>query len=546
MRNDSNQTIEKSVNYAVSKIDYQKINQLSSKDKKYIREDNSLAPFYKYPANLESFEQIFADKEFRKSKRTTLVSALNSQYKSIGVSKTDPVWRSIQELEKDNVYTVITAHQPSLFTGPLYYVIKILSTINLAEQLNQKYPTRKVIPVFITGGEDHDFEEVNHLNLFGKTITWENDEQGSVGMMDTQSLESPLNQLFELLGKSENAETLKEIIGSTHQNFSKYSKAVVAMIHKFFGKYGLVILDMNTPILKKQFAPIIKDELFNQSSGKIVRTTIEQLEKVDYANQAFPRDINLFYLKDQMRNRIEFEDGIYKVLNSEISFSKEEIEKEVEIHPERFSPNVILRPVYQEYSLPNLAYIGGGGEIAYWLERKEQFEHYDLNFPMLIRRNSMLWIEAGLNKKISKLDLDINQIFCPTDFLIKNFVINSSEQTLNLDGEVAEIEMLFDKILEKTASVDKGLQKYVLAEKAKQLKTFKNIESKLIKAEKQRHEIGINQLRKMKNKLFPKDGLQERHDNFIPFYLKHGDSFFEILKKELNPMDKRFTVIVAD
>jgi len=542
MRNESTVTAQTSA-YSVSKLNYEEIPQLSIKDKKYIREDESLRPFYKYSPTLNSFEQVFADKKFSLEKRETLVSVLKKQYTKIGVPKSDPVWNSIQSLEKENVFTVITAHQPSLFTGPLYYVIKIFSTINLANQLNKKYPNKKVIPVFITGGEDHDFEEVNHLNIFGKRIQWENAEKGSVGMMNTKTLSDSLSQLEEILGDSENAQTLKKIIGGTHKKFTKYSEAVLSMVHEFFGKYGLVVLDMNNADLKNQFAPILKDELENQTSAKFVRKSIEQLEAIQYPNQAFPRDINLFYLKDQMRNRIEFVNGVYKVLDSEIEFSKKEILKEVNNHPERFSPNVIMRPLYQEFSLPNLAYIGGGGEIAYWLERKSQFEQYDLNFPMLIRRNSMLWIDSGSKKKLEKFDFSIPTVFNSTDSLIKKLVVGISDQTLNLNEEVSKIEAIFSGISTKISSIDKGLEKYVLAEKTKQIKVIKNIESKILRAEKQKNESSVNQVRKLREKLFPKDGLQERHDNFIPFYLKHGDNFFETLLRELNPLDRRFTVI---
>jgi len=543
MRNESTVVPETITPYAVSKLNYEEIPQLSEKDKKYIREDKSLRPFYKYSPTLDSFGQIFKDKKFSKEKRKTLVSVLKEQYSKIGVPKTDSVWKSIDSLEDEDVYTVITAHQPSLFTGPLYYVIKIFSAINLANQLNQKYPDKKVVPIFITGGEDHDFEEVNHLNIFGKTIQWENSEKGSVGMMSTQTLSEPLSQLEQILGNSENAESLKKIITSTHEKFEKYSDAVISMAHQFFGKYGLVVLGMNNSELKRQFSPILKDELENQSSGKIVRKTINELESVDYPNQAFPRDINLFYLKDQMRNRIEVENEVYKVVDTNLQFSKKEILEEVDNHPERFSPNVILRPLYQEYSLPNLAYIGGGGEIAYWLERQNQFEHYNLNFPMLIRRNSMLWIDGGSNKKLEKFDFSIAQVFGSTDSLIKKLVIEISDQTLNLDEEVSKIEAIFNGISSKITSIDKGLEKYVLAEKTKQIKVLKNIESKILRAEKQKNESSVNQVRKLRDKLFPKDGLQERHDNFIPFYLKHGETFFEVLLKELDPMDRRFTVI---
>ena len=531
------------VSYKVEKLDYADIPQLSKKDKRYIQEDKTLRPFYKYAPNIDSFEQIFEDKKFSQQKRNLLSEVLKEQYKILKINSGSPVWESIEELKNENTYTVITAHQPSLFTGPLYYVIKIFSTINLAKQLNEHYPDKKVIPLFVSGGEDHDFEEVNHANIFGKSIQWQNEEVGSVGMMKTDSLSTSLDELFQILGDSENALKLKEVFEKSYQKFGKYSDAVAAMVHHLFGEDGLLVLNMNSKKLKGQFATIIKEEVLNEATSEIVRGTISKLEKVDYPNQAYVRDINFFYMKDQMRNRIEASESGFKVVDSDLTFTKAQMISEIENHPERFSPNVVMRPIFQEFTIPNLAYIGGGGEIAYWLERKEQFEYYGINYPMLIRRNSVLWIDGGLQKKMSKFNFSTLEIFNETDFLIKKLVLESSDEELNLTVENQKLNSLFDEISQKAKSIDKGLKNYIEAEKTKQLKVLKNIEAKLIRAEKQKYEVSNNQVTKLKEKLFPNGSLQERSDNFIPFYLKHGEQFFEILKNELNPLDKRFTVI---
>ena len=536
---------QEKITYKVEKLDYADIPQLSKKDKRYIKEDESLRPFYKYSPNIDSFEQVFDDKDFSQESRNLLSQVLKDQYENLKINSDSLVWKTIEELKDENTYTVITAHQPSLFTGPLYYVIKIFSTINLAKQLNERFPDKKVIPLFISGGEDHDFEEVNHANLFGKSIQWQNEEEGSVGMMKTDSLSTPLDELFQILGDSENALKLKEVFENSYKKFGKYSDAVAAMVHHLFGDYGLLVLNMNNKKLKGQFAEIIKEEVLNEATSEIVRSTISKLEKVDYPNQAYVRDINFFYMKDQLRNRIEASESGFKVVDTDLTFTKAQMISEIENHPERFSPNVVMRPIFQEFSIPNLAYVGGGGEIAYWLERKEQFEYYDINFPMLVRRNSVLWIDGGAHKKMGKFNFSISEIFSETDSLIKKLVLESSEEELNLTAENQKLNSIFEEISKKADSIDKGLKNYIEAEKTKQQKVLKNIEAKLIRAEKQKYEVSNNQITKLKGKLFPKDSLQERYENFIPFYLKYGEEFFEVLKNELNPLDKRFTVIIA-
>lgn len=534
-------TQKSKVDVEVTLIPYAEVPQVSSRDKAYARADKALTPFYKYPVNIDSFAQIIEDKKNDKTNREVLVNVLIEQYNKIGMSTN--VADNVRSLQHNNTFTIVTAHQPSLFTGPLYYIYKIISTINLAKKLNAHLPDYNFVPVFITGGEDHDFEEMNHANIFNKKLIWENEESGSVGAMKTDSLKNVLAELKNILGESDSAKKVYELMENAHTKFDTYSDAALSLVNTLFEKDGLVSINMNHPNLKKEFIPIIKDEVFNQASKPFVEATAEKLNAAGFKTQASPRDINFFYLNPQIRERIVFENNRYEVLNTDISFSKEEMEKEIENHPEHFSPNVIMRPLFQELILPNLAYIGGGGELAYWLERKTQFEHFNLNFPMLIRRNSAVWIDKGAKKKLTKLGLSTTEFFNETEGLIKAFVKNNSESELNFSEEKKELNVIFEKIKEKTKQVDSTLEKSVLAEAAKQIKSLENLESRVHRAEKQKHETSINQMRSLKEKLFPANGLQERKDNFMGFYLKHGDAYFETLKDIFDPLEKSFVVI---
>jgi len=532
----------------VTLIPYAEVPQVSSRDKAYAREDEALKPFYKYSTEYASFAQIIEDKKQNNTNRDVLVKVLLQQYSKLGMHEN--VQSNIEKLAAKNTFTIVTAHQPSLFTGPLYYIYKIISTLNLAKKLNTYLPDYQFVPVFITGGEDHDFEEMNHVNLFSNQLLWENDEKGSVGAMKTSSLKNVLAELKGILGESENAKAIYELMEQTHTNFDTYSDAALSLVNELFGKDGLVCLNMNQPDLKREFIPIIKDEIFNQASQPLVEAAAEKLNEAGFKTQASPREINFFYLNPQIRERIVFEpadqageNDRYQVLNTEISFSKEELEKEIDNHPEHFSPNVIMRPLFQELILPNLAYIGGGGELAYWLERRTQFEHFKLNFPMLIRRNSAVWIDKGTKKKIDKLGLTSTALFQDTEEIIKDFVKENSEGELNFATEKKELEAIFEKVKNKTIEVDASLGKTVLAESAKQIKSLENLESRVMRAEKQKHETSINQLRNLKEKLFPSNGLQERKDNFMAFYMKHGEVYLETLKDVFDPLEKSFVVI---
>ncbi|MDB4505801.1 bacillithiol biosynthesis cysteine-adding enzyme BshC [Saprospiraceae bacterium] len=525
----------------ITLIPYEEVPQVSSRDKAYAREDSCLRPFYKYPTEYASFAQVIEDKKNDYTNRDVLFKALQRQYSKLGVP--EEVKSNINKLKSENTFTIVTAHQPSLFTGPLYYIYKIISTINLVKKLNTYLPNYQFVPIFITGGEDHDFEEMNHVNLFSNQLVWENNETGSVGAMKTSSLKNVLKELKVILGETLNGKKIYELMEQTHTNFDTYSDAALSLVNELFGKDGLVCLNMNQADLKREFIPIIRDEIFNQVSQPLVLATAEKLNEVGFKTQASPREINFFYLNHQIRERIVIKNDRYHILNTEISFSKEEMENEIENHPEHFSPNVIMRPLFQELILPNLAYIGGGGELAYWLERKTQFEYFQLNFPMLIRRNSAVWIDKGTKKRMNKLGLNPSTLFQATEDLIKNFVKKNSEGELSFSSEKKELEAIFEKVKNKTIEVDASLGKTVLAESVKQIKSLENLESRVMRAEKQKHEVSINQIRNLKEKLFPANGLQERKDNFMAFYLKHGESYLETLKDTFDPLEKSFIVI---
>jgi uncharacterized protein YllA (UPF0747 family) len=232
------------------------------------------------------------------------------------------------------------------------------------------------------------------------------------------------------------------------------------------------------------------------------------------------------------------------VLNTNYEFTEEDMIDEIENHPERFSPNVIMRPLFQELIVPNLAYIGGGGELAYWLERKSQFEHFGINFPMLIRRNSAMWVDKGSIKKMNKFGLNVNDLAGEIEALVKEFVRKNSEGELSLNAEKSALEAIFKDIATKTKKTDPTLVKTVWAEHAKQLKSLENLENRLLKAEKQKQEISINQIRGLKDRLFPGDGLTERKENFLQYYVRYGDSFFDVLKENLHPLEKGFVVVL--
>ena len=508
----------------------------------YISKNNELEKFYTYAPHIESFQKAIDDRNSKPLNRELLVKTLTQQYERAGIAG---MKASIDLLSDKNTFTVCTGHQLCLFTGPLYFIYKLISAINLSESLKKKYPSYNFIPVYWMASEDHDFEEVCSINLFGKTIRWNNAEaSGAVGRLKGHSLAAVLEELKLILGDSENARQLTALFTEAYLKHRNIADATRWLVHQLFSTYGLLIIDGDDAALKSSFASVVEDDLLNHTNHQLVGATISELERKNIKAQVNPRLINSFYMTDQLRERIEQSaDGVYKVLNTDITFTKETLLDELKNHPERFSPNVVLRPLYQQKILPNLAYVGGPGELAYWLEYKTMFEHHNILFPVLIPRNFALLLDEKTEQQFKKSGFEVSDLFKNTELLIKELVAKNTTSQLSLAKQQEKLEAVYKEISGVAVATDPTLKAAVEAEFQKASNAIKNIESKIMRSEKQKQETGINQIKKIKEKLFPQDALQERYDNFIPYYLKEGDDFIKKLKEAFDPWDYRLLII---
>jgi uncharacterized protein YllA (UPF0747 family) len=247
------------------------------------------------------------------------------------------------------------------------------------------------------GTEDADLDELNNIYVEGEKLVWNTKQAGAVGRM---KVDKDLVKLIDLMeGQLSVLPFGKEVLNllkDCYKNGDTVQQSTFRIVNALFGEYGLVVMLPDNIELKRQLIPIFKDDLLHQTASDIVERTAAQLDKAGYKVQANPREINLFYLKDNVRQRIVKQGTKYKAQDTSFTFTEEDITKEINEYPDRFSPNVILRGLYQETILPNLAFIGGGGETAYWLQLKDLFDHYKVPFPMLVLRmagkNFKTWI----------------------------------------------------------------------------------------------------------------------------------------------------------
>ncbi len=480
----------------------------------------------------------------QKTDRSLLKNVVLEQYGKIDLGQV--VKGNIEALEGQKTFTITTAHQPNIFTGPLYFIYKIISAINLAEQLNKEFIDKHFVPVYWMGSEDHDFAEINHINTYGKRVEWNIDAQHkSVGKLNSKSLNLAIDELEQILGNGTHARNIIAILRKCYLESTSLSQATRKFVHHLFSKYGLVIIDGDDKKLKAKFKKIVLSDAFDNMSYDIVSKFNKVLGGM-YHIQVSPREINSFYINENGRNRIVKSGEKYQVLNTEISFSREEFENEVEQFPERFSPNVVLRPLYQEMTLPNVAYVGGGGELAYWLQLQDVFEYYDIPYPNLVLRSSVLWLDGRYRQKFSKLGISAKDLFRSIDELVKYYVDKHSDENLDMQQAEKLVGDAFDSIRRDVVNIDPTLESSLEAEKTRSLSSLKALEGKANKAIKRKHEEGIEQLKRLYNSLFPDNGLQERHDNFLQYYNQYGDMFIEMLKQHLNPLQKEFLILEED
>ena len=486
----------------------------------YLAEFPALAKFYGSSPQLESFEQqILGKNSFSSSNRVILHEVIKGQYHEIAQEV------EIDSILNENTYTVTTGHQLNIFTGPLYVIYKIVSTINLAKKLKATYPKANFIPIYWMATEDHDWDEINHFYWLGKKFEIATAQKGAVGRFSLSEFEPFLKEIPNTIPAFQDA----------YSQAKNLSQAVRIYMHELFGGQGLICLDADDARLKSIFAPIILADLFDHSHLAPVENATKSLIEMGYKTQINAREINLFYLMDGVRERIEKRGDIYQVLNTATTFSAKELHAEVAEFPERFSPNVVLRPLYQEMILPNLAYIGGPAEVGYWLQLKGIFDLHQVPYPIVLPRNFAIILGEKHQQKINKLGIGLTDLFLEDFELRRKFVASQSVRVLDCDSELNLLNPIFNELAKRAKSIDSTLEASVKAEFKRLENGLERMGKKLKKAEERNHETAIRQLNQLKTALFPEGQWQERYENFLNYYMEHP-AFIQQLLDTFDPL----------
>ncbi len=507
----------------------------------YLQQHAQLKPFYLHAPSTEGLRAAIENRKGFSQNRAVLADVLEAQYKNLPVPPA--VTRNIALLRQDQSFTITTAHQPNIFTGPLYFLYKILHTIRLAAYCAAQFPGHHFIPVYYMGSEDADLDELGNITIDGKRYTWNTPQTGAVGRMKVDKAFLSLMQDMEgQLGVFPQAAEVMQLFRSHYQEGVSIQQATLGVVNALFGSYGLLVLIPDNAQLKKLFEPVVRKELLEGFSHKAVGPTLEALEQ-HYKVQAGGRELNLFYLLDDKRERIERKNDRYEVHALHLSFDEAAILGELEAHPERFSANVILRGVFQETILPNIAFIGGGGELAYWLELKQVFAAVQVPYPVLLLRNSFLLAEKKWQEKLEKLHIILPDSFKSTFTLMNEMVQQHSAEKTGLNGELDKVKEVYRSIADVATAVDASLQQHVMALQTRAVQKLEELEKKMLRAEKRKFATEQRQLEQIKQVLFPGGNLQERVENMAGFYARYGREIIDSILQYSPAIDGGFGII---
>ena len=516
----------------------------------YIESKGTAQSFVDYTPDIEGIKKALAQRKKFPTNRKVLVQVLQKQYDQLAAQTTsnhsivyDTVHANVKLLEQENTFVITTAHQPNLFTGPLYFFYKIIQAIQLAADYKKQFPEYNFVPVYYMGSEDADIDEVGSFNLGTVSQQWKTKQTGAIGRMKVD------DALLQLLQNIEGYWAVKpagkealDILKQAYQKGNTIIEATLYLVHAYFGKYGLVVVQPDDVQLKSLFTKIMEQELTTQFSHQVIQPTLAKL-KAEYHVQSEGRSINLFYLKEGIRARIEKQGDQFTIVDTNITFTQEQILDELKQYPERFSPNVILRGLYQETILPGIVFVGGGGELAYWMELKTVFEAASVHYPVLLLRNSFLFIKEKQSSQWSLLGFEMADLFKPILDLEVDYVKKQANQNLDLTTHIASLNKLYGTIQEDVIKIDASLGDHALNLSIQAQKKLALLEKKMIRAEKRKQHTSISRIHNIKGELFPTNNLQERVENFAEWVGEYGWDWVDVIMENSSKTKANFSII---
>ena len=476
---------------------------------------------------------------YSEESRAVLYQVLVQQHECLDVTFSQK--ENLKLIALSNTVTITTGHQLNFFTGPVFFIYKIIQILKTAKDLKAQYPEYNFVPIFWMATEDHDFEEIQHFITENNQYSIQAQSGGAVGRILLENVDFLHEIEKEWTGKKYGKELI-DLLKTSYQKGDTLEQSKRKLVHHLFKDFGLLLLDGDNPLLKKSMIPYFENELLNHELEKLTENKRALLKNKYGKVQVNPREINLFYLTNT-RNRIVLQNGDYHVLNKNIHFTKDEILNELNNFPEKFSPNAVLRPIYQEVVLPNIMYIGGNAEVAYWLELSDYFKKIQIPFPILVPRNSMLYIAEKDLKKIHNLHCELKDFFENKNEVLSHKLLKSNPIHTLLHKLEDHLQQQFEALKENAKHAEVSFGQLVEAEEVRQLKSFKKMKTRLLKAEKKKNTEWTHRFTKLWEKLHPNGQWQERQMNFSVFYSDFGQDWLKVCYEEMQINQSELVVV---
>jgi bacillithiol biosynthesis cysteine-adding enzyme BshC len=504
----------------------------------YLAQVDGLRELYTHTPDLNGLCKAAEQRSFDPASRMALCAAITGQYQ--GMALPDAVRDNLAALRRPDALTITTGHQLCLFGGPLYVTFKILNVVRLAQTMSAELG-RPVLPVFWMATEDHDRAEIDHTYINGTKVQWPGMAAGAVGHLNLHGIDAALEKAVAALGPGTHAADIRDLLYACYRPDRTLAQATRHFVHALFGRFGVLIVDGDDPTLKQLFAPLMQEELLNQVAQRSVQYANERIAE-QYKVQAHAREINLFYLRPGHRSRIVEEGGMYRVLDGGPSWTSQDLLTEVEAHPERFSPNVLLRPLYQETILPNIAYVGGGGELAYWLQLRWLFQGLRVPMPAVLLRTSAGFITPKALKQWEGFGLNTEELFAPLEESKRQVALRNASFSTSVEEERLSLASFYASLSAKASAADSTLKASVEARAKAADKGLERIGKSLVRAAKRKEHETLSRMDAVHAAVFPGGGLQERRDNILPLLAAHGEGFLDELLEKLDPLNGCFTL----
>ncbi len=504
----------------------------------YINKDEKIMQFYPSHFKDRSSWQNIMDKVKNKPRNIELIDILKKQNMDFGADK--KVIDRIEQIFEKNTYAVVTGQQVGIFTGPLYTIYKTATAIKLCSHLSQEFEA-SFIPIFWMESNDHDIQEVNHIYLVDSQSNLVKLEYIPSGYIAGSTMKNAIieedfsdfiHDFYLHFHDTEFKEEIFKIIEESYQPSQNLSNGFACMMSKLFGKYGLIILDPSDRQIKGLMAEIFRNEIENPlRSTKSVNEMGEKLKAQGYDSQIEKKEDStcLFIEENGIRRKLLYRDGHFEIDGNRSILTKEQVLETLQVTPWKFSPNVALRPVAQDYILPTIAYIAGPGEISYFAQLNEVYQYNDVDMPIIYPRSSLIIIESKIQRIIDAYNLNISDLALNYEELFSRISRQKVGKGFEeiIESSRSEVERIFEKLTKELSNFDPDLKNISESVRRKVDHQFSILKEKAYQAQRSRDEITRNQIKRACVNIYPDGKPQERVFNIVQYLVLYGLEFIE-------------------